>query len=471
MMNRPTEIFSRNSVRYCIFGFIIGFIFPLAGTLFVIREFGDGLNLISIVQIHLDYPLLQIIDLAPAVLAMAGLFLGLKTDQSLKILNEKKNERFKKLIEDAAEVIYITDYKGNFTYFNKRIETVYGYKPEELAGLHFTSIIEPSMIKKVSAFYLMQFDKKTPETISDFQILDKEGNPRWVEQTVILNMKNDRVEGFQCVVRNIDNRIKQEQEILNLNTQLKSKLDELENANEELSAFNHTVSHDLRSPLRAISTLAEILQMEFESNLPEEAKGLLARIVSSTTKIHTLVEDLLDFSRAGKTEIKKENVAMNELVDKIIFELIPNDHENKTSIQIDTLSECVCDRKLIQQVWVNFISNALKYSSKKENPLIRVGNYFKNNEQIYFIRDNGAGFDMAYYNKLFGVFSRLHTEQEFTGTGVGLSIVKRIIERHGGKVWAEGQAGSGATFFFSLPVITLAEKPKPQRKNIPVFYN
>ncbi len=250
-----------------------------------------------------------------------------------------------------------------------------------------------------------------------------------------------------------------------------SKLNELESANQELSAFNHTVSHDLRSPLRGISTLAEILQMEFQENLPDEAKGLLSRIVLSTTKIHTLVEDLLEFSKVGRIEINKENVLMNELIDKIVLELVPKDPENKTSVQIDNLSECVCDKQLIQQVWVNFISNALKYSAKKENPLIRIGNYFKNNEQIYFIRDNGAGFDMTYYKKLFGVFSRLHTEQEFTGTGVGLSIVKRIIERHGGKVWAEGNPGSGATFYFSLPVISPADKSKTISKNIPVFYS
>ncbi|TAH42585.1 MAG: PAS domain S-box protein [Bacteroidetes bacterium] len=463
--------FSKNSFRYCLFGFIIGLGFPIAGTLFGIRNLQGDIGLAEIIQLHLSVPLLQIIDLTPAVLALAGLILGLKTDQSLNILNEKKDERFKMLIENAAEVIYITDYRGNFNYFNRRIQTVYGFDPAELIGTHFTSLIEPSMIKKVAAFYLNQFDKKIPETISDFQIIDKQGKKRWVEQTVILNMNNDRVEGFQCVVRDIDNRIEQEQEILKLNAQLNSKLNELENANQELSAFNHTVSHDLRSPLRGISTLAEILQMEFGSDLPEEAKGLLSRIVTSTIKIHTLVEDLLEFSKVGRIEMTKENVSMKDLIDKIVFELVPRDPENKTSVQIDNLSDCVCDKQLIYQVWVNFISNALKYSAKKENPLIRIGNYFKNNEQVYYIKDNGAGFDMAYYKKLFGVFSRLHTEQEFIGTGVGLSIVKRIVERHGGNVWAEGNPGIGATFFFSLPVISLNEKSKPLSKNIPVFYS
>jgi len=401
----------------------------------------------------------------------AGLILGLKTDQSLNLLNEKKNEKFRSLIEEAAEVIYITDYKGNFIFFNRKIETIYGYPPEELIGAHFSVLIKPSMVKKVTEFYLSQFENKIPETISDFEILDKQGNPRWVEQTVILRMKDNRVEGFQCVVRDIDVRIKQEKEILHLNNQLKSKLDEIEGANHELSAFNHTVSHDLRSPLRGISTLAEIMQMEYESHLPEEAKGLLSRIISSTNKIHTLVEDLLEFSKVGKKEIRKEKVEMREMVDNILFELLPRDHEINTSVQLDKLPDSYCDKQLIHQVWVNFISNALKYSAKKNSPLIRIGNYFKNNEQVYFVKDNGVGFDMAYYKKLFGVFSRLHTSDEFTGTGVGLSIVKRIIERHGGRVWAEGEPNVGATFYFALPVITEDSLKKSENYNSPVFYS
>ena len=437
----------------------------------MLREIGGQAGWSDLIHLHTTEPLLEIIDLAPFILGLAGLILGLKTDQSLRLLIEKKNDRFKKLIEEAAEVIYISDYKGNFVYFNKRIETVYGYKAEELIGEHFTKLVNPSMAKKVIDFYLYQFEKKIPETISDFQIVDKQGNLRWVEQTVILNMKANRVEGFQSVVRDIDNRIKQEQEILALNTQLKINLEELESLNQELGAFNQTVSHDLRSPLRGISTLAEILQMEFDSNLPDEARGLVARIIINTNKIHSLVEDLLEFSKAGKQEIKKENIQMTEMVDKILFDLLPKDPDNKTSVQVDTLADSFCDKLLIQQVWVNFISNALKYSAKKDLPLIRIGNYFNNNEQVYFIKDNGAGFDMSYYSKLFGVFNRLHGESDFAGTGVGLSIVKRIIERHGGKVWAEGQPGQGATFYFSLPINTDETKTKSKSYKSPVFYN
>jgi len=463
--------FSKNALQFGFYGLFLGFTFPIAGTLLALAENSQSITLDAILHLHLHNVLLQIIDLAPLVLMFAGLILGLKTDQSLRDLSEKKNEKFKSLIEDAAEVIYMTDYKGTFIYFNRRIETVYGYKPDELIGAHFTTLIKPSMLKKVAEFYLSQFENKIPETISDFEIIDKQGNSRWVEQTVILRMKGDRVDGFQCVVRDIDIRIKQEKEILHLNNQLKSKLEEIEAANHELSAFNHTVSHDLRSPLRGISTLTEILQMEYESHLPEEAKGLLSRIISSTTKIHTLVEELLEFSKIGKQEIIKEKVNMSEMVDRILFELLPRDPDLKTSVQLDKLAESYCDKQLIYQVWVNLISNSLKYSGKKDSPLIRIGNYFKNNEQIYFVKDNGAGFDMKYYKKLFGVFSRLHTSDEFTGTGVGLSIVKRIIERHGGKVWAEAESNVGATFYFSLPDISGEPLKRSEGYSTPIFYN
>jgi light-regulated signal transduction histidine kinase (bacteriophytochrome) len=193
--------------------------------------------------------------------------------------------------------------------------------------------------------------------------------------------------------------------------------------------------------------------------------------VTNTTKIQKLVEDLLEFSKIGKQEILKEQVNMQELVDQILTEHLPNDPENKTSVQIDALSDSFCDKQLVNQVWINFISNALKYSANKENPLIRIGNYFKNDEQVYFVKDNGAGFDMKYYKKLFGVFSRLHTDAEFNGTGVGLSIVKRIVERHGGKVWAEGQTGLGATFYFSLPVIKNDSSIKTKTYRGPVFHS
>lgn len=471
MKNKSLILFKKKSVGLSISGFLLGLIFPLAGTLLAIRNVGSPVDFNSILLLHINLPLLQIIDLAPFVLFFCGLIIGLRTDHLLQIEKEQKNDKYKSLIEEAIEVVFISDYKGNFTYFNQRVEKVYGFKPQELIGAHFTTLIRPSMIKKVAAFYLEQFEQKKLETISDFQIIDKAGNPRWVEQTVILRTRNNRVEGFHGVLRDIDARIEQEQEIIKLNSQLKHKVDELETVNKEIDSFNHTVSHDLRSPLRGISTLAEIMQLEFGEQLPEDAKELLTRLILSTNKIQQLVEDLLEFAKVGRQEIKMEQVNMTELIDQILHEYLPNDPENKISVQVDKLAEAYCDKQLIQQVWVNFITNAIKYSSKKEQPLIRIGNYFKNNEQVYFIKDNGAGFDMTYYKKLFSAFSRLHADAEFKGTGVGLSIVKRIVERHGGRVWGEGKQEEGATFYFSIPLIEVNTKTESENISTPVFYS
>jgi len=435
--------------HYGLSGFLAGLVFPLAATLIRFPQH-TGITFSHVLTLHLQDPLLQIVDLIPLILFFTGMFVAYRA-QSQAAGRSDTGSMYKSLIEDAAEVIYITDYKGNFTYFNKRVETNYGFKPEELSGKHFTTLINPSMLQTVQEFYRIQFDKKIPETIRDLQIIDKQGNPRWIEQTVMLRMKNGRVEGFHGVIRDIDQRVKQEEEIKSLNSTLESKLMELETANQELDAFNHSVSHDLRSPLRGISTLAEILQSEFGEGMPEEAKQILTRIIRNSNKIQHLVEDLLEFARVGRQDITIEPVSMRQLVDQILEESLTSDSENNISVQVDNLADARCDKKLMNQVWVNLISNALKYSSGKPNPQIRIGSYFKNNEQVYFVRDNGAGFDMTYYKKLFNVFSRLHHETEFSGTGVGLSIVKRIVERHGGKVWGEGQPGIGATFYFSLP--------------------
>ncbi|MBP6334205.1 MAG: PAS domain S-box protein [Bacteroidia bacterium] len=461
----------KNTVKFSVLGFLIGLIFPAAGTLLALRTFPAAFSVNDLLALHLSVPLLQIIDLAPFVLLLSGLILGLRTDQLIELQkNQSKKDKYRSLVENAVEVVYITDYKGNFIYFNQRVEKVYGFKPQELIGSHFTSLIKPSMTKKVAAFYLNQFENKTPETISDFQIIDKSGKPRWVEQTVILIAKDNRVEGFHGVLRDIDARIEQAQEIVKLNSLLHGKVAELETVNGELDAFNHTVSHDLRSPLRGLATLAEIMQMEFGEQLPEEAKELLSRMIVSTDKIQLLVEDLLRFAKVGRQEIIMQPVSMRGMVENILENSLPKDPENKTSVQVDQLADAICDEQLIQQVWVNFISNALKYSSKRETPLIRIGNYFKNDEQVYFVKDNGAGFDMTYYKKLFGVFSRLHSDSEFIGTGVGLSIVKRIVERHGGKVWAEGKPDEGATFYFSLPVKNTSSKITTEQVSGPVFY-
>ncbi|MGJ4788276.1 hybrid sensor histidine kinase/response regulator [Leptospira koniambonensis] len=245
----------------------------------------------------------------------------------------------------------------------------------------------------------------------------------------------------------------QEISLYNLNQDLQKKNEELEIANKELDAFCYSVSHDLRGPLRAIEGFAKILQEDFAKDLDDEAKRILGVIIGSTLKMDSLIDSLLLLSRMGKKEITKTIVNVSELVQHTLDELQTGTQNEKTKIQIGELFPVMGDIELLGQVFINLISNAIKYSSKKEKPIVEIGCNQSNGENTYFVKDNGAGFNMKYQNRLFGVFQRLHDNRDFEGIGIGLAIVHRIVTRHGGKVWAEGEVDKGATFYITFPQI------------------
>jgi light-regulated signal transduction histidine kinase (bacteriophytochrome) len=230
------------------------------------------------------------------------------------------------------------------------------------------------------------------------------------------------------------------------------KIAELELAavNKELEAFTYSVSHDLRAPLRAINGYAEILQEDFGPHLNKEGTRILQNITYNAIKMGNLIDDLLAFSKLGRAELRKEEIDLNELMDAIQIDL-NKDQEQTATIKYETLHKVHADYNLLYQVLFNLVSNGIKYSSKNANAVIIISSTEQNGEIIVSVKDNGAGFDMKYANKLFGVFQRLHAQEEFEGTGVGLAIVQRIVVKHHGKVWAEGKLNEGATFYFSLP--------------------
>lgn len=224
---------------------------------------------------------------------------------------------------------------------------------------------------------------------------------------------------------------------------------DLSSVNKELDAFTYSVSHDLRAPLRAINGYAQILNEDYGTKLDEEGKRIIETISNNATKMATLIDELLAFSRLGRKELQKKEIDMNEVTDAAIAEF-NNSVAHNAQIKIGELHKIKADYGLVQQVMFNLISNAIKYSSKKEHPLVEIFSEQKNDEIIFSVKDNGAGFDMRYYDKLFGVFQRLHKQGDFEGVGVGLAIIQRIIVKHGGKVWAEGKVNEGAQFNFSL---------------------
>jgi len=226
---------------------------------------------------------------------------------------------------------------------------------------------------------------------------------------------------------------------------------QLEASNRELESFTYSVSHDLRAPLRAINGFAEMVQEGYGEKLDDEGRRKLRVIRESSQKMGQLIDDLLVFSRLGRRAISAVETDMAALARQVFEELRLATTGNPARLTIKPMPSARCDPALIRQVWINVLANAIKFSAVREEPLIEAGGYADGAQDVYYVKDNGVGFDMRYHEKLFGVFERLHGASEFPGTGVGLAIVKRVVERHGGRVWAEGRVDAGATFYFTLP--------------------
>jgi len=257
-------------------------------------------------------------------------------------------------------------------------------------------------------------------------------------------------EAFNHMLEQIE---KQNHDLSEFNQTLEQRIAErtvqLESVNKELEAFSYSISHDLRAPLRGIISFTSILEESYGNRLDNEAKRLTSVIKQNTLRMGNLIDDLLTFSRMSRQDIVKNNIDTAALVKTTIAEIdIP---ERSIKWEVQSLPGSYGDVNTIRQVWINLISNAVKYSRNIADPVIEIGSFNEKGQDIFFVKDNGVGFDPKYKEKLFRVFQRLHTVNEFEGTGVGLAIVEKIISKHGGKVWADAEKGAGATFYFSLP--------------------
>jgi signal transduction histidine kinase len=274
------------------------------------------------------------------------------------------------------------------------------------------------------------------------------GKGEFVVLTDAFNQMLDRIHDGDRALRY------SEEELRSLNSDLEQRVQErtrkLEEANKELEAFSYSVSHDLRAPLRAVDGFSRILFEDYAGKLDEDGKRVLDVIRSNTQNMGRLIDDLLAFSRLGRKQIEASPVNMSALA-KDVFQQLKTGTDQKIQFNLAPLPATTGDPALIRQVFVNLLSNAAKYSKPRAEAVIEVNGRCENGDCIYYVKDNGVGFDMSYAQKLFGVFQRLHSVEEFEGTGVGLAIVQRIVHRHGGRVWAEGKVDEGATFYFSLP--------------------
>jgi light-regulated signal transduction histidine kinase (bacteriophytochrome) len=254
----------------------------------------------------------------------------------------------------------------------------------------------------------------------------------------------------------IAERVRAQDELNELNVDLERRVAErtqqLQEANNQLEAFSYSVAHDLKAPLHAISGFSRIVIEDYGPKLDEDLQRHLQSIASGAQRMETLIEDLLAFSRQGRKEMTPSDIEMGELAASVFEELRSAVPERKIELNLQPLRPARGDRAMIRQVLVNQLSNAMKFTQGKDNTCIEVGcSQNGSDHNIYYVKDNGAGFDMKYSGKLFGVFQRLHSGQEFEGTGVGLAIVQRVVQRHGGRVWAEGKVNVGTTFHFTLP--------------------
>jgi signal transduction histidine kinase len=255
----------------------------------------------------------------------------------------------------------------------------------------------------------------------------------------------------------VEQRAQREDEIRNLNQELVKRAAELEATNKDLESFSYSVSHDLRAPLRHLVGFSELLQKQTASLLDDKNRRYLQTILDAAKKMGNLIDDLLAFSRVGRAETKGTLISLEQLVSEAVAELAPETKGRDIAWKVGALPVCYGDRSLLKLVVVNLASNAIKFTRMRTRAEIEIGCVGRNRDEVeIFVRDNGAGFDMQYVNKLFGVFQRLHLPEQFEGTGIGLATVQRIVHRHGGKVRAEGAVNEGATFYFSLPKAQIA---------------
>ncbi|WP_430972425.1 transporter substrate-binding domain-containing protein [Sunxiuqinia rutila] len=408
---------------------------------------------------------------------------------------KESEEQIRLLLNSTAEGIYGTDTRGNCTFINQSALKALGYEDRsQVIGRNMHKLIhhtktDGSYYETAACDIRRAFSSGTGIHNEDDVFWRADGSCFPTEFFSYPIHKNEEIVGLVVTFWDITERKRSERELLALKANLEievaqrtaeleekvQKLDKsqrallymvedlnqvskevneerrkLELSNKELDAFTYSVSHDLRAPLRAINGYSDFLLEDYADKLDDEGKRFLRVIQNNASKMDRLITDMLNLSRISRAEMRMSKVDMGKVAKSIFQELASRKEQEQFVLEISAMPEIACDYSLIKQVWQNLIGNALKYSEKSGVKKIEIGSWEEGGEQVFFIRDYGAGFNPKYQDKLFGVFQRLHTEEEFKGTGVGLAIVQRIVSRHGGQVWAKSELQEGATFYFSL---------------------
>jgi len=340
----------------------------------------------------------------------------------------------------SLDMLCIASSEGYFKRLNPAFTQTLGWSMEELLARPFLDFVHPDDHAATLSEVERQVVRGEKVLLFENRYRHKDGLYR------VLSWKSVPQPGgmMYATARDVTDLKRSEEE-------LKERADQIEAANKELEAFSYSVSHDLRAPLRHIDGFVDLLQKNGASNLDEKSRRYLNTIADSAKQMGLLIDDLLMFSRMGRVEMQKHTLNIEQLVKETIENLAPDMKGREVSWKIASFPQIHGDPAMLRQVFINLLGNALKYSRNRPSTQIEIGCTEEKEETVFFVKDNGVGFDMQYADKLFGVFQRLHSSDDFEGTGIGLANVRRIVQRHGGKTWAEGTVDGGATFYFSLP--------------------
>jgi len=364
----------------------------------------------------------------------------------------QSEERFRLLVQSVKDyAIFLLDPEGNVSSWNEGAQRIKGWTADEIVGEHFSKFYPKVDRDNGKPEMLLRMAAAEGRFEDEGWRVRKDGSLFWAD-VVITALRDHKGEliGFVKVTRDFTERKLADHEIRLLNATLAQRNRELTAANEELEAFTYSVAHDLRAPLRHIYGFTKIIADDFGEGLPAEAGDYLNDILSDADRMGHMIDDLLSLTRVARQETRASEADLGEIVREAVRHLHGEAEGRKIEWRIGDLPTVVCDPILIRQAYRNLLSNAIKYTQPRETAVIEVGVMQRDGERVFFVRDNGVGFNMKYADKLFGVFQRMHRADEFEGMGVGLATVQRIVQKHGGRIWAEAEPDKGATFYFTL---------------------